>query len=103
MSTLPRANGKPDREARAIVERIRAYARRPASDNHDVNVQHVRGVHHILDAAHDALPVALAIANSEGPGKVSYRDVDRELGIHKDTVGYRVAQGKALLAKEDAA
>jgi hypothetical protein len=103
MSTLPRANGKPDREAARIVKQIRAYARRPASDDHDANIQHVRSVHHILDAAKDALPIALAIANSEGPGKVSYRDVDRELGIHKDTVGYRVAQGKALLAGEDAA
>ena len=103
MSTLPRANRMPTPEAAEIVGLIRAYARRTASDNWEARVQHVRDVHHIYDAAKDALPIALAIANSEGPGKVSYRDVDRELGIHKDTVGYRVAQGKALLAEEAAA
>lgn len=103
MSVLPRANGQPDREAAKIIDRIRGYARQPASDDFDTNVQHVRNVHHIYDAAQDALNIALAIANQPGPGKVSYRDMDPELGLHKDTAASRVPKGRALLAEEEAA
>jgi tellurite resistance protein len=103
MSVLPRAKGEPDREATRLVEQIRAYARRPPADETDARIQHVRNVHHIYDAALDAINVALAIANSEGPGHASYRQMQAGLGIQKDTFVYRVKQGAAVLAQEAAA
>lgn len=93
MSTLPRATGTPGPAATEIMQRIHDYAARPASDDVDVNTERIRGLHHILDAAQDALRIGLAIVNAHGPGKLSYREAERRLGIHRDTVQSYVRRG----------
>lgn len=94
MYKLPRATGTPDRRAKAIIKRINDYAVQPPSDDVDKNAERIRGLHHILDAAQDALRVGLAIVNAHGRGKLSYREAERRLGIHRDTVQAYVRQGR---------
>jgi tellurite resistance protein len=103
VASLPRAKGTPDAAAAKIVEAIRNYARQTPSHERDANIERIRGLHHIFDAARDSLDVGLAVVNAPGPGKVSYRKADAEIGIHWDTVKYHVDHGKALLAEEKAA
>jgi hypothetical protein len=91
---LPRATGTPDRRAKAIIKRINDYAVQPPSDDVDKNAERIRGLHHILDAAHDALRMGLAVVNAHGPGKLSYRGAEERLGIHRDTVQAYVREGR---------
>lgn len=94
MYKLPRAIGQPSGRAATLVRWIHDYATRPASNDVDDNVERIRGLHHILDAAQDALRMGMAVVNAEGPGKVSYREAEKRLGISKDTVQAYVRQGR---------
>lgn len=93
---LPRATGDPGPRAAEIVQQIHDYAERPASEDVEVNAERIRGLHHILDAAQDALRIGLAIVNAHAPGKgkLSYRGAEQRLGIHRDTVQSYVRQGQ---------
>lgn len=97
MSVLPHAQGQPDDEARKIITLIRRYARRVTADTIQENIERIRGLHHILDAARDNFDIGLLYANRAGRGAVSCRKIEEQLGINKDTVAKRTAKAKELL------
>lgn len=97
MAVLPRAVGEPEFDALEIVELIRFYATRKPSPNVASNVERIRGLHHIYDAARDYLDVGMAVVNTAPDGRVSCRKIESEIGIHKDSVVKHVHNGKRLL------
>lgn len=97
MSVLPRAKGTPEPAAKRLIEQIAAYAAQPATDDIDDNIARLRGLHHIYDAARDALDVGLAIMQQAPHGKVSFRVAAAETGIHPSSVANHIDKGRQIL------
>lgn len=99
MVVLRRAEGSPEPEAQAIIDQIFRYASRtPQGLNADM--ERIRGLHHILDAAQDALHVGVAKVN-DPDSKVGYRTIEAKTGIHWQTVRKYSVAGTKYLNKEE--
>lgn len=101
MSEFPRAPGTPEPDAAAIIEQIRAYARREPAEDPDDNALRLIGLHHILDAARDHLAIGMAIVNTKGPGKLAIRTQAEilGLGVHL-TADKHIKRGRQQLEQE---
>ena len=105
MTMMRRPKGNIPADAAAIIAQIRAYARRPASDDPEDNIDHVSGMHHIFDVAyHFGLPVtcAYSVTAAGAPGHAGFRKMEYGTGLHKDTVQRLARDGKNIIAEEAA-
>lgn len=99
MSVLPRAHGSASAPAVELVQQLHTFAIQPAADDVDVNLQRIRDLRHLYAAAEDAFAMGMAVVNEPGPGKVSYRRVEDEIGWDKLAVQRWVQSGKAALER----
>lgn len=96
MSVLKPPAGEPEPAAAALIAQIRAYAR-TRTDDPEANRTRLEGMLHILTAVRAEVLAAFAVANADGPGKVSYRDITQGTGVVKATVQKYVREGRAVL------